>query len=286
MRWSSGTLPTDRRFTGQREETGLGLYDYAARRYDPLLGRFIQADTIVPSPQSPQSLNRYAYVLNSPLRYTDPTGHCVFGVDTVVCIAVGGAVLGAVVGYGAQVYQNAQKGMAFGDALTTDIDPGPIVQGVFLGGAVATGVSFVATALGIGAGAGTIASTAATAACADGDCTNEANALLQLRQSYEHEVLRLRDETQRRISEGDSLEEVARWAHQARRDLGVAYKNMTPPDILDQIYQRNIEKYGDPLGPSIDFLREQGKTWADIIESASRPGGRDIISLLLESRKE
>jgi len=51
------------------------LYDYVARRYDPLLGRFIQADTIVPSPQSPQSLNRYAYVLNAPLRFTDPTGH-------------------------------------------------------------------------------------------------------------------------------------------------------------------------------------------------------------------
>jgi len=68
-------VPTDRRFTGQREETGLGLYDYAARRYDPLLGRFIQADTIVPSPQSPQSLNRYMYVSGNPLRHTDPTGH-------------------------------------------------------------------------------------------------------------------------------------------------------------------------------------------------------------------
>ncbi len=75
VRASSGTVPTDRRFTGQREETGLGLYDYVARRYDPLLGRFIQADTIVPSPQSPQSFNRYAYVLNAPLRYVDPTGH-------------------------------------------------------------------------------------------------------------------------------------------------------------------------------------------------------------------
>ncbi|MEJ5312656.1 MAG: hypothetical protein WHX52_23065, partial [Anaerolineae bacterium] len=29
----------------------------------------------VPSPANPQSLNRYSYVLNSPLRYTDPTGH-------------------------------------------------------------------------------------------------------------------------------------------------------------------------------------------------------------------
>ncbi|MGC9397236.1 MAG: RHS repeat-associated core domain-containing protein [Anaerolineae bacterium] len=53
----------------------MGLYFYNARYYDPALGRFIQADTIVPSPANPQSLNRYAYTLNNPLRYTDPTGH-------------------------------------------------------------------------------------------------------------------------------------------------------------------------------------------------------------------
>ena len=49
--------------------------DYNARFYDPALGRFVQADTIVPSPGDPQSLNRYSYVLNSPLVYRDPSGH-------------------------------------------------------------------------------------------------------------------------------------------------------------------------------------------------------------------
>jgi len=67
-------LPTDRRFTGQREEVSLGFYDYGARPYDPTLGRFLQADTIVPEPGNPQSLNRYSYVLGNPLRYTDPSG--------------------------------------------------------------------------------------------------------------------------------------------------------------------------------------------------------------------
>jgi len=68
-------LPTDRRFTGQREEASLGCYDYVARPYAPALGRFLQADTLVPDPGNPQSLNRYSYVLGNPLRYTDPTGH-------------------------------------------------------------------------------------------------------------------------------------------------------------------------------------------------------------------
>jgi len=45
------------------------------RYHDPLLGRFISADTIVPEPSEPQDLNRYAYVRNNPLRFVDPSGH-------------------------------------------------------------------------------------------------------------------------------------------------------------------------------------------------------------------
>jgi RHS repeat-associated protein len=73
---------TDRKFTGQREESVLGgLYDYGARFYDPIIGRFLSPDSIVQDPSDPQSFNRFSYVRNSPLNYTDPTGHqaCGFG---------------------------------------------------------------------------------------------------------------------------------------------------------------------------------------------------------------
>jgi hypothetical protein len=43
--------------------------------YDPELGRFIQPDTIVPSAENPQDLNRYTYARNNPLAYVDPSGH-------------------------------------------------------------------------------------------------------------------------------------------------------------------------------------------------------------------
>jgi hypothetical protein len=53
------------------------LLDYGSRRYDPELGRFIQPDTIVPtSTQGVQAWDRYAYANNSPVVYSDPTGHC------------------------------------------------------------------------------------------------------------------------------------------------------------------------------------------------------------------
>ncbi len=46
-----------------------------ARYYNPLIGRFITADTIVPGPHNPQSLNRYSYCLNNPVNRIDPSGH-------------------------------------------------------------------------------------------------------------------------------------------------------------------------------------------------------------------
>jgi RHS repeat-associated protein len=74
VRTSEGTLPTDYTFTGQKND-GNGLMFYNARYYDATIGRFIQADPIVAAPFNPQSLNRFAYVLNNPVKYIDPSGY-------------------------------------------------------------------------------------------------------------------------------------------------------------------------------------------------------------------
>ncbi len=62
-------------FTDQEIDAETGLYNYDARLYDPVIGRFISADTEVPEPFNPQSLNRYTYCLNNPIIYIDPSGH-------------------------------------------------------------------------------------------------------------------------------------------------------------------------------------------------------------------
>jgi RHS repeat-associated protein len=83
-RSSYGSPASDYRYTGQREESEIGLYFYNARFYDAALARFISADTIVPQPGDPLAWDRYAYVRNNPIKYNDPSGHWV---ETVLDIA-------------------------------------------------------------------------------------------------------------------------------------------------------------------------------------------------------
>jgi len=66
---------------GQRSED-FGLMDYNAGiaqhplgDYDPLLGKFISPDTIIPEPGNPLAWDRYGYAYNNPIMFTDPSGH-------------------------------------------------------------------------------------------------------------------------------------------------------------------------------------------------------------------
>lgn len=70
----TGTPITTRGYTGHEHVDAGGLIHMNARLFDPTLGRFLQADPMVQDPSSVQGWNAYSYVLNNPLRYTDPTG--------------------------------------------------------------------------------------------------------------------------------------------------------------------------------------------------------------------
>ena len=74
----NGALEENPKYTGQTHDIDTDLYYYNARYYDPTLGRFLQADSVIPNVFQAQTINPYAYVLNNPLKYTDPTGHYIF----------------------------------------------------------------------------------------------------------------------------------------------------------------------------------------------------------------
>ena len=66
-------------FTGHEHLDGLGLIHMGGRIYSPMLARFLSPDPQVQSAGYSQSYNRYAYVLNNPLRMIDPSGYSFLG---------------------------------------------------------------------------------------------------------------------------------------------------------------------------------------------------------------
>jgi ribosomal protein S15P/S13E len=107
----------------------------------------------------------------------------------------------------------------------------------------------------------------ARAAEADLSVTRE-----DLRSLYENAVLGLRTLVAAMRREGASAEEIARTVHAKRRRLAAFFKQRTPEPLRSQIYSRTLSVYGDPIGPTIERLRARGKSWDDIIDSATRPG--------------
>jgi RHS repeat-associated protein len=81
--WSGAPLAADltalsnttrRGFTEHEQLDNLNLIHMNGRVYHPVVGRFISADPFVQAPFNSQSLNRYSYVFNNPLSFTDPSG--------------------------------------------------------------------------------------------------------------------------------------------------------------------------------------------------------------------
>jgi RHS repeat-associated protein len=95
-------------FTGHEMLDSVGLIHMNGRVYDPTLGRFLSADTVIQSLGATQSINPYSYAWNEPLRYTDPSGHSISGfLASLVTAFV------AVVAYAALIYLGVPPFWAF-----------------------------------------------------------------------------------------------------------------------------------------------------------------------------
>jgi RHS repeat-associated protein len=75
MGFCAGGDTNRKKFTGYERDAETGLDFAQARYFSSTEGRFTSADSLLGSLVNPQSLNRYAYVLNNPLNSTDPSGH-------------------------------------------------------------------------------------------------------------------------------------------------------------------------------------------------------------------
>ena len=104
----SKTRTGDRGFTGHEHLAG-GLIHMNGRIYDPVLGRFLSADIVVQFPSAITSYNRYAYVMNNPLAFTDPSGYFI---DVIIAFVIANATYfaaAAVLTSGVQSYRGNDK---------------------------------------------------------------------------------------------------------------------------------------------------------------------------------
>lgn len=85
----------DRGYTGHEHFFEVSLIHMNGRMYDAELGRFLSPDAHIQDPFNTQNYNRYGYVLNNPLMYSDPSGElieCV--IIAVAAVLIGNAVFG------------------------------------------------------------------------------------------------------------------------------------------------------------------------------------------------
>lgn len=76
----TGLTVLDRGYTGHEHLQSVALINMNGRIYDPKLHRFLQPDNYIQDPFDTQNYNRYSYVLNNPLKYTDPSGESAAGI--------------------------------------------------------------------------------------------------------------------------------------------------------------------------------------------------------------
>ena len=108
VRYSNGAMPGSYGFTGQHADAVTGLDYYGARYYDPVAGQFTCADSVLPgSGFNPWGLSRYAYVAGNPETHVDADGHC-----WPLCTIIIGAVVGAVMGGGADIVSAVVTGQS------------------------------------------------------------------------------------------------------------------------------------------------------------------------------
>ncbi|BDA58968.1 hypothetical protein NUITMVS1_04310 [Shewanella xiamenensis] len=115
------TPATTKGYTGHEHISHLDLIHMNGRIYDATIGRFMQADPFIQAPTDTQSYNRYSYVKNNPMSYTDPSGFFLDklwkGIKKYWKPIV--AVIAVVVTYGAATNWVASWGATWGTAATS-----------------------------------------------------------------------------------------------------------------------------------------------------------------------
>jgi RHS repeat-associated protein len=138
------TSVTTRGYTGHEHGDAFGIIHMNGRIYDPTLGRMLQADPFIDGVTNTQGYNRYSYVGNNPLSYTDPSGY--FKLKEILG-PVDGVALSVWAPWGTGIWHSFTYG-AIGGGVGAGANGGNVLQGAMTGGISAA--AFTAVAVGFG----------------------------------------------------------------------------------------------------------------------------------------
>ncbi len=275
----SGGDGVRQQFTSKERDLETGLDYFLKRYYSNVQGRFTSPDVVFADQweAEPQSWNLYTYVGNSPTNTIDPFGlwkkvDCNNGGncweaeedDTWASLAIDAGLGGLPAETGAYLeayfqYLAIVPGVTVVDvslflAWKQDLDA---KQDLRIRFSVPIEVDF-----GGGGGLRNITKAASKSGLISrlsrwlglgkkaGEATQEA--IRAGRKAYEADVRALTTKVAEMRAAGHSIEAIAIEIHGHRRALGVKYKDVTPPELLNTILERNIRVYGDAFGPTIE----------------------------------
>lgn len=77
-------------------------------------------------------------------------------------------------------------------------------------------------------------------------------------------------------NQGKTGEEISDKASQMKKNIEIQYKDFASPESVEEISQRNIIRYGDQFGPTVEWYRSKGFDCEQIIEKSLRCDGSII----------
>ena len=150
-------LLLDRGYTSHEHLWEVGIIHMNGRLYDPLLRRFLNADENIQDPHNTQNYNKYGYVMNNPLMYSDPSGEFFFAalapiLGDIIAGIITGAVVGATIGAGSYLLNAIITGnfslKDFGRSILMGAVTGAVSGGIYNASLFTAGFSYTNHILG------------------------------------------------------------------------------------------------------------------------------------------
>ncbi|WP_437672676.1 RHS repeat-associated core domain-containing protein [Sorangium sp. So ce131] len=226
-------------FTGQLRDPDTGLVHMGAREYVPALASFATPDPyVLLAPElcasSLLECNAYAYVAHDPVNFIDETGFTRSPAERIRSPR----------SMGARMARAAKSVKEKG---------GPFLKQWLH--------NFLANARG---GAPSNGMPRTSAAVEDRD-----SAVKELASTARSELKQLkRGPFAPRKTSVQRINALAARTLEGRRAIEATYREKMTPEARERLEKQNLEKFGDPLGATVDHLRGQGWSWDKILKAS------------------